>query len=75
MCLCTLVLATMSGEYLLVLFLTGYYGDPSLGSAIPCRKCMCPGGEGSGYQHADTCSLDPRTKVMICDCPAEFAGK
>ncbi|KAF6030639.1 hypothetical protein EB796_011046 [Bugula neritina] len=59
--------------YLLTL-LIGYYGDPSLGSEIPCSKCMCPGGEGSGYQHASTCSLDQRTKAMICDCPPEFAG-
>ena len=58
-----------------IILLIGYYGDPTLGSAIPCRECMCPGGEGSGYQHADTCSLDPRTKEMICDCPPQYAGK
>lgn len=57
------------------LLLLGHYGDPSLGSAIPCRECMCPGGEGSGFQHADTCSLDPRTKEMKCDCPEQFAGE
>lgn len=54
--------------------LIGTFGDPSLGSGIPCRDCMCPGGEGSGYQHADTCSLDPRSKEMKCDCPDQFSG-
>lgn len=58
-----------------MVLLLGYYGDPTLGSAIPCRECMCPGGDGSGYQHADTCSLDPRTKEMVCDCPPQYAGK
>lgn len=66
---------TMFLYLLQLMMLVGYYGDPTLGSAIPCRECMCPGGEGSGFQHADTCSLDPRTKDMICDCPDQFAGR
>jgi hypothetical protein len=36
---------------------------------------MCPGGQGSGYQHADECILDPLTNTMLCDCPPQFAGK
>lgn len=53
----------------------GFYGDPSLGSGIPCRECMCPGGQGSGYQHADKCILEPFTNTMLCDCPPQFAGR
>lgn len=55
--------------------LIGYFGDPSLGSNIPCLPCMCPGGQGSGFQHTDTCSLQPGTTDMKCDCPAQFAGE
>lgn len=52
-----------------------YYGDPRLSVRIPCRPCMCPGGPGSGFQHSDGCSLDPRTQDVICNCRPGFVGE
>lgn len=46
----------------------GYYGDPRVGVRIPCRPCLCPGGPGSLTQHADTCSFDPRSQEVFCNC-------
>lgn len=46
----------------------GYYGDPRVGVRIPCRPCMCPGGPGSTNQHADTCTFDPRSQEVYCNC-------
>ncbi|XP_074646812.1 laminin subunit beta-1-like [Tubulanus polymorphus] len=54
--------------------LTGYFGDPRLGVGPPCRPCMCPGGADSGFQHADTCTLDLVTEAMLCDCKQGFIG-
>ncbi|XP_013395107.1 laminin subunit beta-1 isoform X3 [Lingula anatina] len=51
----------------------GYYGDPRLGANIPCRACPCPGGQGSGFQHADTCSLT-REQNVRCDCRPGYTG-
>lgn len=53
----------------------GYYGDPSPDSPIGCRQCMCPGGEGSDYQHGETCQLDTRVNAVICDCQPGYTGK
>ncbi|ESO91420.1 hypothetical protein LOTGIDRAFT_209765 [Lottia gigantea] len=44
-----------------------YYGEPR-GARIPCQPCMCPGGPNSTLNHADQCSLDPRSRSFICDC-------
>lgn len=52
--------------------LNGYYGDPRLGADIPCRPCPCPGGPGSGYQHADTCYLGADRQTVVCNCRAGY---
>ncbi|XP_005110416.2 laminin subunit beta-1 [Aplysia californica] len=52
----------------------GYYGDPRIGARIPCRPCMCPGGPGSPAQHADTCSFDPRSQQVFCNCRTGYTG-
>ncbi|KAK6176840.1 hypothetical protein SNE40_015066 [Patella caerulea] len=44
-----------------------YYGEPR-GGRIPCQPCMCPGGPNSALNHADSCSLDPRSRSFVCDC-------
>lgn len=33
---------------------------------------MCPGGEGSGLQHADTCHQWDQD--VVCDCHPGYAG-
>uniref|UniRef100_A0A914ULJ9 Uncharacterized protein n=1 Tax=Plectus sambesii TaxID=2011161 RepID=A0A914ULJ9_9BILA len=57
----------------------GYYGDPRLGVNIPCKPCPCPGGPASGYQHADTCYLQPGqqpgTQNVVCNCRAGYEGE
>lgn len=53
----------------------GYYGDPRVGVRIPCRPCLCPGGPGSLTQHADTCSFDPRSQEVFCNCYPGYQGK
>lgn len=53
----------------------GYYGDPRIGIDIACKPCLCPGGPGSGYQHADTCYLDPPTQNVVCNCKPGYVGK
>ncbi|BFZ08525.1 hypothetical protein BsWGS_11564 [Bradybaena similaris] len=53
----------------------GYYGDPRIGIKIPCRPCMCPGGPTSPVQHADTCSFDPRTQEVYCNCRPGYTGR
>ncbi|KAF8376271.1 lam-1, partial [Pristionchus pacificus] len=52
----------------------GYYGDPRLGVGLPCKPCPCPGGPGSGFQHADTCYLQPATSEVVCQCSAGYTG-
>lgn len=39
-----------------------------LGVGLPCKPCPCPGGPGSGFQHADTCYLQPATSEVVCQC-------
>ncbi|KAI6236382.1 Laminin subunit beta-1 [Aphelenchoides besseyi] len=56
----------------------GYYGDPRLGANIPCKSCPCPGGPGSGFQHADSCYLQPTqdlTQDLVCNCRTGYKGK
>ena len=52
----------------------GFYGDPRPGSRIGCKPCMCPGGAGSGVQHADSCKLDTATEDVVCDCHPGYKG-
>uniref|UniRef100_A0AC35F6W6 Laminin subunit beta-1 n=1 Tax=Panagrolaimus sp. PS1159 TaxID=55785 RepID=A0AC35F6W6_9BILA len=57
----------------------GYYGDPRLGVNRPCKPCPCPGGPGSGKQHADTCYIQPsydfQSNDIICNCKAGYTGE
>uniref|UniRef100_A0A915MXT1 Laminin subunit beta-1 n=1 Tax=Meloidogyne javanica TaxID=6303 RepID=A0A915MXT1_MELJA len=53
----------------------GYYGDPRLGVGIPCKPCPCPGGPGSGYQHADTCYIAPQNQSVVCNCKHGYIGQ
>lgn len=50
----------------------GFYGDPRLNVDIPCRPCPCPG--LGNHSFASSCSLDPYTKDVICDCQKEYTG-
>ncbi|XP_069950644.1 laminin subunit beta-1 isoform X10 [Cherax quadricarinatus] len=52
----------------------GFYGDPRLDVGIACRLCPCPGTRDSGHSFAAHCSLDPRTKDVICECEEGYAG-
>lgn len=52
----------------------GYYGSPTIEVGRPCEPCLCPGGEGSGNQFADTCTLDEFTQTVTCDCYEGYAG-
>lgn len=38
------------------------------------RPCPCPGGPGSGYQHADSCYLDPVNQNVFCNCRPGYEG-
>uniref|UniRef100_A0ABD2X9T7 Laminin subunit beta-1 n=1 Tax=Trichogramma kaykai TaxID=54128 RepID=A0ABD2X9T7_9HYME len=51
-----------------------FYGDPRIGEDIPCRACPCPGTVDSGHSYADSCSLDPQTQDVVCDCDQGYAG-
>ncbi|XP_063992157.1 laminin subunit beta-1 isoform X3 [Diachasmimorpha longicaudata] len=51
-----------------------FYGDPRIGVDIPCRACPCPGTIDSGHAYADSCSLDPITHDVICECFKGYSG-
>ncbi|XP_050582063.1 laminin subunit beta-1 [Bombus affinis] len=51
-----------------------YYGDPRIGVDIPCRACPCPGTIDSGHSYAESCSLDPVTHDVICECFDGYTG-
>uniref|UniRef100_UPI00358F3273 laminin-like protein epi-1 n=1 Tax=Myxine glutinosa TaxID=7769 RepID=UPI00358F3273 len=48
----------------------GYYGDPKVG----CQPCPCPGGPNSGRYHATSCSQNPVTRQITCNCTKGYAG-
>ena len=54
--------------------LEGYYGDPTLEANIPCKACPCPNTKESGHSFADRCTLDPASKLPICECQREYDG-
>ncbi|XP_042867621.1 laminin subunit beta-1-like isoform X3 [Penaeus japonicus] len=56
------------------LCIEGFYGDPRLEVGIACRPCPCPGTVDSGHSFADRCTLDPRTKDVVCECAVGYAG-
>ncbi|XP_076236766.1 laminin subunit beta-1 [Calliopsis andreniformis] len=51
-----------------------FYGDPKIGVDIPCRPCPCPGTLDSGHSYAESCSLDPITHDVICECFEGYTG-
>ncbi|KAK0173519.1 hypothetical protein PV328_006704 [Microctonus aethiopoides] len=51
-----------------------FYGDPRIGVDIPCRACPCPGTIDSGHSYAASCSLDPVTHDVICECFEGYTG-
>ncbi|XP_057323287.1 laminin subunit beta-1 isoform X1 [Microplitis mediator] len=51
-----------------------FYGDPRIGVDIPCRACPCPGTIDSGHSYAESCSLDPVTHDVICECFDGYVG-
>ncbi|XP_034940171.1 laminin subunit beta-1 isoform X2 [Chelonus insularis] len=51
-----------------------FYGDPRIGVDIPCRACPCPGTIDSGHSYAESCSLDPVTHDVICECFEGYIG-
>lgn len=57
----------------------GFYGDPlgqiSGKGPVGCRECPCPGIEGSGMTHAETCELDRRTENVLCHCKPGYVGE
>lgn len=50
----------------------GFYGHVRIEHG-GCKPCMCPGGEGSGLQHADTCHQWDQD--VVCDCHPGYAGQ
>ena len=36
---------------------------------------MCPGGPDSNNQHADTCTFDPRSQEVYCNCYPGYMGE
>uniref|UniRef100_H3B4L9 Laminin subunit beta 2 n=1 Tax=Latimeria chalumnae TaxID=7897 RepID=H3B4L9_LATCH len=54
--------------------ITGYYGNSLLGSGEHCRPCPCPEGPNSRRHFAVSCSQDPRTRQVVCNCNQGYTG-
>ncbi|KAL4656759.1 laminin subunit beta-4-like [Arapaima gigas] len=50
----------------------GYYGNPALQE--PCKPCLCPGTKASGRFFARSCSKDPNSLRVQCDCERGHSG-
>ncbi|KAJ8269152.1 hypothetical protein COCON_G00117590 [Conger conger] len=50
----------------------GYYGDPVFRE--PCQPCLCPDLQSSGRFFARSCSKDPDTQQVRCDCNPGHTG-
>ncbi|MGH0140402.1 UNVERIFIED_CONTAM: hypothetical protein FKN15_011079 [Acipenser sinensis] len=54
--------------------ISGYYGNPVLGSGEQCRPCPCPDGPNSGRHFASSCHQDNRNRQVICNCNQGYTG-
>ncbi|KAJ8392263.1 hypothetical protein AAFF_G00078310 [Aldrovandia affinis] len=50
----------------------GYYGDPIFRE--PCEPCLCPDTQDSGRFFAQSCSKDPDSQQLSCDCDLGHTG-
>lgn len=55
--------------------ISGYYGNPVLGSGEQCRPCPCPDGPNSGRHFASSCHQDNRNRQVVCNCNQGYTGK
>ncbi|MGH0162052.1 UNVERIFIED_CONTAM: hypothetical protein FKN15_042284 [Acipenser sinensis] len=54
--------------------ISGYYGNPVLGSGEQCRPCPCPDGPNSGRHFASSCHQDNRNRQVVCNCNQGYTG-
>uniref|UniRef100_A0A4W3H7S0 Laminin subunit beta-1-like n=1 Tax=Callorhinchus milii TaxID=7868 RepID=A0A4W3H7S0_CALMI len=54
--------------------LSGYYGDPVLGSGDHCHPCPCPDDPESGRQFATGCYQDSYSQNIVCICKSGYIG-
>lgn len=54
--------------------ISGFYGDPQLGSEIGCRPCRCPDTIASGHTYATECGLISATNDVYCYCQEGYGG-